>query len=162
MGLRLLLFFFFLLSFLSFFSITQPSSAGRGPFASLARGQPSHRAFVTRSLSLSKGRTCSALLSSSRMRGSMLGFPSVFFRVLPWLMLLLSSFSFCLLMRVCLKTERLRWGSPTATAPFALRFCYPVPELVEGSALAPRFCHLRVYGDPCLAAYISGFPHSRE
>jgi len=65
----------------------------------------------------------------------MLGFPSVFFRVLPWLMLLLSSFSFCLLMRVCLKTERLRWGSPTATAPFALRFCYPVPELVEGSNL---------------------------
>ena len=119
MGLRLLLFFFFLLSFLSSFSITQPSSAGRGPFASLARGQPSPRAFVTRSPRLSKGRTCSALLSSSRMRGSMLGFPSVFFRVLPWLMLLLSSFSFCLLMRVCLKTERLRWGSPTATAPFA-------------------------------------------
>jgi len=43
-----------------------------------------------------------------------------------------------------------------------MRFYYPAPELVEGSALAPRFCHLRVYGDPCLAAYISGFPHSRE
>ncbi len=32
---------------------------------------------------------CPALLSSSRMRGSILGFPSVFFRVRPWLILLL-------------------------------------------------------------------------
>ncbi len=30
----------------SFFSITQPSSAGRGPFASLAGGPPSPLAFV--------------------------------------------------------------------------------------------------------------------
>jgi len=101
MGLRLLLFFsffflFFFFSHFSFFSITQPSSAGRGPFASLARGQPSHRAFV-----IIANATIHAWFS---------------FRVIPWLMLLLSS---CLLMRVCLKTERLRWGSPTATAPFA-------------------------------------------
>ena len=33
---------------------------------------------------------------------------------------MLLSFTSCLLMWVCLKTERLRWGSPTATAPFAL------------------------------------------
>ena len=66
----------------------------------------------------------------------MLGFPSMLFREIPWLMLL--SFTSCLLMWACLKTERLRWGSPTATAPFApldfaLRFRYSVPKLVEGS-----------------------------
>jgi hypothetical protein len=35
-------------------------------------------------------------------------------------------------MWVCLKTEELRWGSPTATPPFE-PFVQPVPELVEGA-----------------------------
>ena len=39
---------------------------------------------------------CPALLSSSRMRGSILCFPSVFFRVRPWLILLLAQSSLTL------------------------------------------------------------------
>jgi len=35
-------------------------------------------------------------------------------------------------MWVCLKTEELRWGSPTATPPFE-PFVQPVPELVKGA-----------------------------
>ena len=66
-------------------------------------------------------------------------------------------------MWVCLKTEELRWGSPTATPPFE-PFVQPVPELVKGAqrsfvrnerrmslVLAPRLrCLLLFY---CLQAH---------
>ena len=61
--------------------------------------------------------------------------PSVFFRVIPWLVFSLSFF-FPFIDVGMLKTERLRWGSPTATAPFALFwFCtrglyQPLPLLI--------------------------------
>ncbi len=98
--------FFFLLSFLSFFIFHFFSllptlfPLGRGPFASLARGQPSPFAFV--------------ILANAGIHAwfSFYAFPC-------HSVANTSSFTFCLLMWACLKTERLRWGSPTATAPFA-------------------------------------------
>ena len=88
----------------------------------------------------------------------------------------------------CLKTEELRWGSPTATTPFEpLDFapkgdteiflsCHElngqfdkltdrskgtlVPELVEGARC--RLRQLRVYGVSFLAFNIHGFPAFAE
>ena len=122
MGLRLLLFFFFLLSFLSFFSITQPSSAGRGPFASLARGQPSPLAIV--------------ILVYT-------GIHAWFsFRVFPCPSVANASaffFFFLFIDAGVFEDRAVAMGKPHCNRSICtfrlwnMRFCYPVPELVEGS-----------------------------
>jgi hypothetical protein len=55
-------------------------------------------------------------------------------------------------MWVCLKTEELRWGSPTATPPFE-PFVQPVPELVEG-ARAPLSAMSGGFGNRLLTVFL--------
>ena len=125
------------------------------PVPELVEGSNLHRAFVTRPLSLSKGRTSTALSLSLRMQGSILGFPSVKFRVRPWYVS--SLFFFFLFIDAGVFEDRaVAMGKPHCNRSICtfrlwnMRFCYPVPELVEGSALALRFSHPRECGDPFL------------